>query len=157
MGREATITLPDEIDDIKDEEIIEALIVGCRYMLVWLQVPGCKEVKVSRCKVKQITEMMEVAVNMPNIKQIYLFGSCISSLCREKSDIDFYVVVTDDDSREVSFKRSNMLYEKSITCDWLEYDWVEEKESKFKDKLERGVGLMKLFKKEAVLLYERNL
>jgi hypothetical protein len=50
-----------------------------------------------------------------------------------------------------------MLYEKSITCDWLEYDWVEEKESKFKDKLERGVGLMKLFKKEAVLLYERNL
>lgn len=156
MGRKVTITLPDEVNYIKDEEIVEALKVGCKYMLVRLRLPECNEISVSRCKVEQITEMMEVAIKMPNIKQIYLFGSCLSPLCREKSDIDFYVVVSDDDTREVSLKRNNMLYEKAITSDWWEYDWLEEKESKFKDKLERGVGLMKSLKKEAVLLYERN-
>lgn len=152
--RVVELTVDGELLSYSPDELIELMKLGLKYSLVEFDTNFGTKVKVARCKEKALIEMMKVFLKMPGLKKVYLFGSCITTECRNKSDIDFYVIVDDIEDRHAKYERSELISD-DIMLILREYNWFENTEERFDKRVKQGFKFENEVNDKGVLLYER--
>lgn len=153
--RIAQLTINNELYYYNDNELIELMKLGLKYSLVELETNFGTKFKVARCKERAITEMMKLFPSMPGLKKVYVFGSCLTTACRDKSDIDFYAIVDSIEDRNSKYKRSELISDE-IMFIIREYDWFENTEERFDKRIKEGFKFESEVKSKGVLIYERK-
>lgn len=85
----------DNIPSYLKDDIMAILQQVSRYMLRPLSVLNGKIVNVSACKYNLLQQYLEFFRQYPAIARVYLAGSALTEECRDKSDLDFLIVIKD--------------------------------------------------------------
>lgn len=85
----------DNIPSYLKDDIMALLQQVSRYMLRPLSVLNGKIVNVSACKYNLLQQYLEFFRQYPTIVRVYLAGSALTEECRDKSDLDFLIVIKD--------------------------------------------------------------
>ena len=88
---------------------------------------------------------------LDGVKRIYLFGSYVNGEPHESSDLDLFVVISDDKDR---FKVAYNIHKKLSNRE-VPLDVIVDHESTFEDRAGR-VTLQNAVKAEGVLLYDKH-
>lgn len=91
----------DKIPEHLRGDVFELITQVSRYMLKPLKLGNGKTVYVSACKYDQILRYIEFFNNIADISKVYLVGSALTDECRDKSDLDFLVVIKDSVDKDI--------------------------------------------------------
>lgn len=91
----------DKIPEHLRGDILELITQVSRYILKPLKLVNGKTVYVSACKYAQILQYIEFFKNNSDISKVYLVGAALTDECRDKSDLDFLVIIKDSVDKDV--------------------------------------------------------
>ena len=94
----------DNIPSYLKDDIVTLLQQVSRYMLRPLSVLNGKTVNVSACKYNLLQQYLEFFRQYPAIARVYLAGSALTEECRDKSDLDFLIVIKDGVDMDTPFE-----------------------------------------------------